>query len=234
MRAQHLPPSLLLWTTVAVLSAGCAQVDVRLTAYLSSSVPFPGPGEENPIGIVVAAPHAQSLLEAEVSAKLAKLLRERDYTLAPPEQAAYLLSCSFSIDPGRTATRMVPVHRPGRTYRTYYYGPYRTYTVRTTTVPGYTRYVPERYTVFTRYLNLSLIKLEPPTQRPEGELNGPPAWECEAYSPGQSTDLRWIVNHLLLAAFDCFGKDTDRQVRVVLPWSDERVERLARGLHAKE
>jgi len=36
------------------------------------------------------------------------------------------------------------------------------------------------------------------------------------------------VNHLLLAAFDRFGQDTGRAVRVSIGWREERVQRLAR------
>jgi hypothetical protein len=91
--------------------------------------------------------------------------------------------------------------------------------------------VPEQYTVFTRYLSVALVKLDPPTENPDAALTGPTVWQCDAVSPGDSGDLRWVVNYLLVAVFDEFGADTGRQVRVTLGAQDERVRRLAEPTH---
>ena len=219
----------MLLAVLIALPAGCARVEVHLTAYLSRAAAFPEPKPENSIGVVVSSGEELSLLEAEVADKIAALLRERDYTVTPVSQAAYVLSCRFWTDGGQTHTRTVAVHEPGEMYRSYYYGRRRTYAVHTTVLPGYTRYVPQPYTAFTHALSLALVRLDSHagTQPREAELRGTPGWQCEAHCLSESSDLRWLVNHLLLAAFDRFGQDTGRAVRVSIGWQDERVKRLA-------
>ena len=42
-----------------------------------------------------------------------------------------------------------------------------------------------------------------------------------------NSDLRWIVNHMLLTAFDCLGTDTGHEKQTSMDLNDKRVLRLA-------
>lgn len=216
--------------------AGCSQVEVRLTSYLAAVEAFPQPGAAS-LGVVAAGPPDRPLLAPEVAEKLESLLRQRGYDVRPPDESDYLLSAEVGIDAGRTAVREIPVHEPGFTYDRYYYGRGgRRYFVRTYTA-GYTRYETQSYTVYTRRLSLTLqrsggVEAESAASQPAGHggevpLAGRVVWSCDAESPGSSSDLRWLVNHMLIAAMDSFGQDTGRQMVVRIDDQDPRVRQLA-------
>ena len=215
-----------------LLLCGCSRVRVDVSAYRADHADLPPPAAQTHIGVVVATTGHHPLLEAEVADKLAHLLGQRGYTVGPADAADYLLTCHFSVDSGRRLTRTVPRHEPSVEYRTYARRHGRPIRVRETMVPGRTVYVTQRYTVYTKRLRLAFIELDDAPTQP-GELAGRTLWRCDAFSPGASSDLRWVVNHLLVAAFDHFGDDTQRRITVWVRDGDERVEDLI-ALHHQE
>ncbi len=218
-----------IWMVAAVLCSGCAQVNVDLNAYLARDASFPEPERGQTIGVVVASSRNNALLEDEVAAKVTRLLEQQGYTVAVDKEPDYVLTCEFAVDSGRTVVRTVRHDEPPTVYRSYYHGPGRICRVRTTTLPGRTRYFTQRRTIYTRSLHLSLIRVSAARTDSGETLSGTTLWQCDAHSPGQSADLRWVINHLLLAAFDHFGVDTGRRVHLTLPWEGERVMNLAAG-----
>ena len=67
-----------------------------------------------------------------------------------------------------------------------------------------------------------------PADSEKGEPNEEAtAWRCVTLSTGSESDLRWIVNHMLLAAFDRFGTDTGHEKQISMGMKDKRVLRLA-------
>ena len=62
----------------------------------------------------------------------------------------------------------------------------------------------------------------------DDELGRGAVWRCSANSTGKSTDLRSVANYLLAAAFEYFGQDSGKEMRVRFVRGDERI----RTIHA--
>ncbi len=219
---------------------------MEVNAYLSRELAFPEPGLAT-IGVVVQIEPDEPLLAREIASKVGAILEEKGYAVGEAEEAEYVLLCAAGMDPGETRVDYTPVYSGGGYYRTYYQrGRWRTRVV-TTHLPGYTTYVPYTYTVYPSGLSATLMKKDLIRGAPEGEAEAeeeagrPPdesladatVWRCVTLSAGTTSDLRWIVNHMLLATFDRFGEDTSKQLRVAIPKDDERVTLLAEdGVYA--
>ncbi|MFQ5429344.1 MAG: hypothetical protein ACE5E1_03445 [Phycisphaerae bacterium] len=225
-----------------ILSAGCARVEVRLNAYLSRDHAFPKPDSGDTIGVVVETVPDEPLLSRELESKLTYMLKDAGYTTAPSETCDYILIATAAVDSGTTGTGYEPVTTGGGVVRTYVYRRHRRrrggVTAIDTYYPPRTSYVPYTYTLYTRSLGLTLARrdlLPTPSETKEKEGGEPGqdaydaaiVWRSTAYSTGETADLRWIVNHLLVASSSYFGKDTGREVEVTIAQKDERVMELA-------
>lgn len=227
---------------VALLAAfaftGCSQVELEFNAYQSAKKTFPAPARENTVAIVVGSEKGEPLLQEEVGGKIANLLREHGYVVAPKEEARYVLSCWFGMDSGKTYSGVMPIYQPGEHY---------TSRVRTSgghwrsvsyTLPGYTEYVPYSYTIYCKYLSLTLHDNTQPAEpdqpdQPEGDTAQQEKiaaesiiWRCSCVNADDSTDLRWRINHMLIASFDYLGADTPRQKTIKIGEESKRVKEL--------
>jgi hypothetical protein len=207
---------------------GCANVEVGVNAYLAMQRVFPDPSAESCIAIVATTEPPEPLLDVEIASKIEHLLVERGYTTTAEQEARYVLFCFAAIDAGQTHKGVTPVHEPGKTIDTHYYSRGGRYAVKRTYIPGQTRYIPYEYTLYTRSLALELCDRRQLEDAEEREKHRAVVWRCTAVSSGPESDLRWIVNHLLLVAFDYFGQDTGKQQRRTVAYEDRRVEELAR------
>lgn len=223
------------WLSIFLLSiflaAGCARVDMTVNAYRSGGLAFPESDAGRTIGVVVETTPDEPLLNEEIGRKAASILEAKGYTVAPPDKADYLLVCAAGMDAGVRDTDYQEVTGPGRYARSYYtdrHGHTRTVT---TYLPGRTTYLPYTYTVYTKGLVLTLLKkdlLSGPEKDEDGRDRAEATvWRCVTRSGGSSGDLRWIVNPMLLAAFDRFGKDTRQEEYVSMPPDSERIRHLA-------
>jgi hypothetical protein len=219
----------------ALASAGCHQVEIHFNAYQSSQKAFPAPSPANTVAIVVGSEQDEPLLQEEVGGKIEYLLRENGFRVAPKEDAAYVLSCWFGMDSGKTYTGIMPIYEPGEYVSTRVRSSRGNWKTVTHYLPGYTQYVPYSYTVFCKYLSLTLHEntATPATE----EEKEPPAdqdklddtsiiWRCTCVNADESTDLRWRTNHMLVVAFDHLGIDTPRQKKIKLSEEDKRVKEL--------
>lgn len=222
--------------------AGCRQVELEFNAYQSAKKTFPASARENTVAVVVGSEKGEPLLQEEVGGKIANLLREHGYVVAPKEEARYVLSCWFGMDSGKTYSGVMPIYQPGEHY---------TSRVRTSgghwrsvsyTLPGYTEYVPYSYTIFCKYLSLTLHDNTPADpDQPEPDRSNQPEgdtaqqekiaaesiiWRCSCVNADDSTDLRWRINHMLIASFDYLGADTPRQKTIKIGEDSKRVKEL--------
>jgi hypothetical protein len=199
----------LLSLPIAFLSIGCAgSYSVVVNGYSST-----GKDVEIPQGasfsVITDSNVPNPILEKEVATKVDRLLRDDGYDTEAAAPDYYLLF-DFGINGGQVVTDVVPIHHPGF-YYPYRYPHFRWY--------GYTTYVPYSEVVYTRWLSLKLI--DGKTYRASKDAE--PLWIGDVASAGENSDLRHVVNYMLIAAFDHFGQDTQRQIVETIPADDQRV-----------
>lgn len=223
-------PMLLLILAGLILISGCGQnMRVQINAFKASNRVFPSPTPDHTVAILIGTDSKEALLQDEVMAKLAFLLREEGYHVTTRDQAQYLLSCWFTMDNGKTQTGVAAVDEP--VYQHHFYGGYHSYRQ-----VGYgTTYVPYTYTIFCKHVDLSLYdnamyaRTEEPNL-PEAEqkkrADEATVWQCTTTSCSESNDLRWTVNYLLLAGFEVFGQDTGKQGYLTVKERDKRFKAL--------
>lgn len=192
------------------LSTGCSRIEVRVNGFTSTGIALQLPAHAS---IAVAEdPNAQNpIFEKEIAGKIQKLLSSKGYSVPSSEKAEYNLAFHYGIDSGRTITGAMPIHHTvGTGTKHTYYG------------TGYTTYMPYSHTVYTRWLILYLTDAKKFKETRKIEH----MWIGEVISSGSSTDLRSVINYMLVAAFEHFGDNTKKQIRMTIPGDDERVKLL--------
>lgn len=222
---------LIIIASATLAETGCARVHMSVNAYRSKSLPFPEPGSDATIGIVAQTMPAEPLLTEEIRIKATTILKAKGYTVTSEDQADYILLCMASMDAGVADTGYATVTSPGRYAYSRIRGRRGRSATVTTYIPGRTTYLPYTYTVYTKGLVLTCLKkdlVRDPADSEESEAaEEATVWRCVTLSAGSDSDLRWIVNHMLLTAFDVFGMDTGQQRKVSMDTNDNRVLRLA-------
>ncbi len=180
------------------------------------------------ITVVTDSNAPNPILEKEVAAKIEKLLAENGFRVegVPPSDRGleardtsrdtpdFYLLFDYGIDAGQTVTDAVPVYHP-MIYDDYPFSGFYWH--------GYTTYMPYSEVLHTRWLILKLIE----GRAYRASKGAEPAWIGEITSVGTSSDLREMLNYMLVAAFEHFGEDTRRQISTAIPADDERVLALA-------
>ena len=223
--------SLIVVMSAALTGTGCTRVHMSVNAYRSKSLPFPEPGADATIGVIAQTMPAEPLLNEEIKSKVTTILKAKGYAVATEDEADYLLLCMASMDSGATDTGYAPVTSPGRYAYSRVRGRRGRSATVTTYIPGRTTYLPYTYTVYTKGLVLTCLKKDlvrdPADGEKEGATEEATVWRCVTLCTGSDSDLRWIVNHMLLTAFDLFGEDTGHERQVSMDPNDKRVLRLA-------
>lgn len=220
----------LLLSSIALALSGCTRSDtryaIRVTTYLSHALPFPTPRADIRIAVVAKTEPSEPLLEVEVTKKIERLVTEHGYSIGTIDDSAYILSAFFAIDDGTTAIGSYPVYRPGGTATTNIYTGSGRWAVATTRLPGSTSYRSYSYTYYTRYIGLTLYERKRWLEAGEKDLAETIAWRATTTSSGSSSDLRQVIDYLLVATFDYFGEDTGKQVHRSLKKDNEAVNAL--------
>ncbi len=192
---------------------GCeASYRVEINGYSTAGQSLQIPDAAS-IAVVTDSNAPNPILEKEVAAKIEKLLTENGYRIGQAEADFYLLF-DYGIDAGQTVTDAVPVYHP-MIYDDYPFSGFYWH--------GYTTYMPYSEVLHTRWLILKLIE----GRAYRASKNAEPAWIGEITSVGTSSDLRELLNYMLVAAFEHFGQDTRRQISTAISADDERVRLLA-------
>jgi hypothetical protein len=202
---------------------GCATTttyQVQVNGYTDNAALFafvPGASFQ-----VIENQEAQNpLLEKEVKAKIDKLLEKHGYPLVPHDQAEYYLFFTYGMGAPQTVTVTEPSWGIGLGFGTGYCGPGAAYGFYW---PGYSPYYTETQALYNRWLRLTVV--EGRYYRETGKSRT--IWVGEARSTGTSSDLREVLNPLLIAAFEQFGKNTSKAVPTQIKQKDPRVENLER------
>jgi hypothetical protein len=191
--------------------SGCAATsyDIKVNGYTDPSIPqqilFGGS-----FFVIENKDAKNPLLEKEVQGKINKLLEKHGYQLAPYDRADYYLFFTYGIGQERSTTVVMPDYGWGfgvgsgfPCYRNSYFfvGPFI----------SYYPYYPETY--YDRFLLINVV--DGKYYREKGEFRT--LWVGEARSTGTSSDLRIVLNYLLLADFKEFGKNTQKAIGVEIP-----------------
>ena len=203
------------------LCVGCgASYRVEINGYSTPGQSLQIPNAAS-ITVVTDGNAPNPILEKEVATKIEKLLSENGYrvgqALLPSggqEKADFYLLFDYGIDAGRTVTDAVPIYHP-MFYDEYPFSGFYWH--------GYTTYMPYSEVLHTRWLILKLIE----GRAYSASKNAEPAWIGEVTSVGTSSDLRELLNYMLVAAFEHFAEDTRRQISIAIPADDEKVRLLA-------
>ncbi len=194
------------------LSLGCAvSYNVGVNGYSSSGQTLQI-HQASSIYVVADSNAPNPILEKEIEMKIQKLLNKKGYSIGTDEANYYLLF-DYGINSGRTVTDTIPIYHPSAYCEYPFSGVYW---------HSYTTYVPYSTVVYTRWLVLRLIdgKAYRTSQKAK------PLWIGEVMSAGPSSDLRELINYMLIAAFEHFGEDTGKRVNELFLEDDERVKLL--------
>ncbi|MHC4104766.1 MAG: DUF4136 domain-containing protein [Planctomycetota bacterium] len=194
------------------LSLGCAvSYNVGVNAYSSSGQSLQIP-KETSIYVIADSNAPNPILEKEIGLKIQKLLNEKGYSTGSDEADYYLLF-DYGMSTGQNVTNPFPIYYSGVYYNYPYSHGYR---------HGYTSYMPYSTVVYNRWLALRLID----SKTYKTNQKAKPLWIGEVTSAGPSSDLRELINYLLIAALEHFGQDTGKRVNELFLEDDERVKLL--------
>ena len=193
------------------ISLGCGiSYNVGVNAYSSSGRSLQIQ-QESSINVIADGNTPNPILAKEIGMKIQKLLTKKGYSIGTDE-ADYYLRFDYGMNTGQTITDIIPI------YRRAYYG----YPFSSVYSHGYTTYLPYSTVVYTRWLVLKLIDGKAYRNSQEAE----PLWISEVTSAGPGTDLRELINYMLIAAFEHFGEDTGKRVNELFLKEDEKVNFL--------
>jgi hypothetical protein len=194
------------------LSLGCAaSYNVGVNGYSSSGQTLQIQ-QDSSIHVVEDSNAPNPILEKEIAMKIKKLLNEKGYNIKTNEADYYLLF-DYGMSPARNVTN---------TFSFYHSGLYYDYPFSYGHSHGYMTYMHYSTVVYTRWLVLKLIDCRTYRTSPKAK----PLWIGEAASTGPSSDLRVLINYLLIAALEHFGEDTGKRINVLFSDNDERLKLL--------
>lgn len=163
------------------------------------------------------------MLEREVAKKIEHMLINEGYNITRNlEEADILVNFSYGIGEPRMVTTTGFIYKPGqRTTVTNADGE----VVATARSSGTSQAVSRDQTVFDRYLMLMAFDLNDlPNESVDSAL-----WQSIIESSGSSSDLRKVLNYLIVASFEEFGINTGERKIYRISENDRRVRQLIEG-----
>jgi len=170
---------------------------------------------------VIANKEAKNpLLENEVRDKIIKLLLSHGYPHTTYEKADYYLFFAYGLGEPRSVSVVAPDYYGGVGWGMGcgWGGP--AFSVMLPPWGGYT----SDAAIYDRWLLINVV--DGPAYRTRQASQ--PVWVGEARSTGTSSDLRTVLNYLLAADFQEFGKNTGKAVSIDLKEQDPAVFSLTR------
>lgn len=156
------------------------------------------------------------LLEAEIKEKINKLLAIQGYPATTLERADYVLFFGYGLGEPRGVTTVTPDYYGGFGWGMGYGWGGPAFALG---FPVWGGYSAESATLYDRWLLINVV--DGPAYRTGKQSQ--PVWAGEARSVGASSDLRTVLNYLLVADFQQFGKNTGQALTVELGEKDPAV-----------
>ncbi|MGA9756213.1 MAG: DUF4136 domain-containing protein [Desulfobaccales bacterium] len=198
--------------------AGCANYfNIKVNGYTDPNVP----GQITPGDSFCVMENQEAknpLLEAEVKGKITKLLETRGYPVTTFDKADYFLFFGYGLGEPRSVSAAAPDYYGGVGWGVGYGwgGP--------SVVIGvpYGTYPADTASLYDRWLMINVV--EAPAYRARKDTR--PVWTGEARSVGTSSDLRTVLNYLLVADFKEFGKNTGKAITREIQEQDPEIYSL--------
>jgi hypothetical protein len=187
-------PAIFLLGLLSLAALGCASArtcQARVNGYTDTPGPLLAPGDS--LLVIEDQTATDPLLEKEIKAKIDNLLVQQGYRLASYDKAQYYLFFTYGLGAAQTVSVTGPIG-PGRGWSEFGYSAYWP--------AAYGPYATDTLTLYDRWLRLTVI--EGKYYRETGKSR--PVWVGEVRSTGASSNLREVLNPLLIAAFEQFGR----------------------------
>jgi hypothetical protein len=197
--------------------AGCSLTpgyNIKVNGYTEPGTPRPiKPGGSF---FVIANKEAKNpLLETEVKDKIINLLLSHGYPDTTFEKADYYLFFGYGMGEPRSVSVVVPDYYGSLGWGMGYGWGGPAFSVM---VPPWGAYASDT-TIYDRWLLINVV--DGPAYRTQ-KLSRP-VWVGEARSTGASSDLRTVLNYLLVADFKEFGQNTGKAISLDLKEHDPAV-----------
>ena len=204
----------------AVAKSGSFKID--LTSYVNRDTdPFVIDGK-----IHVYTGETPDLQKAEIANKIEYLLRQLGYAIVDTAEADYVLHFDYGIG-SHTEAYTKYVHDPSVEMKNSGKGFWAgfadglSYSVRSQ------QPIESLRNVNDRYFSAHLVDIE----KSKDSNTIVYSWQCNSSSSGELGDLRYVLNYLLVPAFQHFAEDTGRTKSLILREGDSEVSQLISKFH---
>jgi hypothetical protein len=204
--------------SAAVLLGGCTTTKyyVAFDGY-AARTEVPLAAQRTRVFLIPSADSANPLLSEEVREKTATVLQQHGFILSSWDSADVFVGVAYGIGKPRQVTDNVLVWRPGTTTTLSTPLGVPIATARSNGSLG-TRSVT--YTQFDRWMTLSAF--DAAAYRSTNTAKA--IWRGESRSSGTSSDLRTVINYMLVPVGEYFGQSTGRQVTLTIGAKDKRAQ----------
>jgi hypothetical protein len=166
-------------------------------------------------------PQAENpLFEKEIRLKIEKMLQSKGFIIGNADTADFLCTFQYSVGIGLVRMGSIPVQSPPLASAVTVANPAGTTQTTMIMAPGPTTYVPYARTDYDRWLNIIIKDARSFRETREEKM----VWYGDISSAGPSRDLRKVIDYMLIAAFDAFGKDTKQGILSDIKEDDARIK----------
>lgn len=193
---------------VSICATGCS---TSYTVHVNGFLELDQPIKENASIYVAVDPNSQNpIFDKEIKAKIEMLLKQHgNVPVSDVKLSDYRLAFKVGLE-SRRESGYTPLYHP---YVGFYDGYWRDYYF------GYYGYAPYIDTYYDQWLVMKVFASSSETTGRTEQV----IWIGEAMVDTYVSDLRRVVNYLLLAAIEYFGQDTGRQMTLKIPPDDPRI-----------
>jgi Domain of unknown function (DUF4136) len=211
---------------IGLWMAGCSTAPtytIKVNGYTDPGAPAP----VKPGGFfcVMDNPETKNpLLEKEIKEKISKLLVTHGYPVTTFEKADYFLFFAYGMGEPRSVSTFAPDYYGGVGWGLGYgrggWGGWGGPSIAVGVPFG--GYPADSVTLYDRWLLIKVVE----GQAHRAQKAAPPVWVGEARSVGASSDLRVVLNYLLVADFKEFGKNTGKALTMSIDAENPEVTSL--------
>jgi hypothetical protein len=211
--------SISLFSAILLLS-GCGYYEVSLSGVKGTSKNYIVRPDAS-IAVIAEIKTTDLAQEKEVKTKIEKLLKTRGYMIGTILDSDYYLLFTYGIRNGQTALDGKPGNQHGGTETANIAGTDGS-SAASVQLKETTSNRPDSDTNYTRWLNLKLV--DGNYYRETKKIRC--LWAEDVTSSGPNSNLREIIDYLLIPAIGHFNENTGKQVTETIKDGDQRIIKL--------